>query len=84
MPIHIPWDNLNDDSITILARLGRFYALVRLIQNHIINHKILGDSSFSNYHTVSFLINTNDNLVFGFSWNANARFHKANDPINIS
>lgn len=36
--------------------------------------KILGDSSFSNHHPISLLINLNSSSLGGSSWNVNARF----------
>lgn len=79
------WDNLRHDGIKVLARRDRFYSVSSSIQmpsSHIMHYRILGDSTFSDHHLVSFRINLSNNVLGGSSWKTNARFlQEAKDPI---
>ena len=46
------------------------------------HYKILGDSTFSNHHPVSFRINLSNSALGGSSWKAHTRFlQEAKNPI---
>lgn len=80
------WDNIMEDGISVLARLGGFYLFSNSEQNpssYIVHYMTLGDSSFFfNHLPISFIIDLITSSIGGSYWKANARFHQeVTDPI---
>ena len=82
------WDNVRDDGIRILTRLDKFYcfpSLVQIMCFDIMNYKMLGNSTFSDHHPISLLIDLSDSHPGGSSWKANVGFFQdVKDPIKVS
>ena len=54
------------------------------MSSHVVQYKIICDSSFCDNHLVTFPIDLSDTPLGGSSWKVNAKFlQEAKDPIKV-